>query len=711
MDDPRTRAALDNLADLFLTGAAPVGAGVTAGAGAASASASKPPPPTGASTAAASPGVSALDGPRPIRLGPKLRPAPASPSAPGAGVGLPMPPARSAGPRPAGPAGAAPGIQAANAGSSASGTVGSIGLNPNTLGRDSIDDDGSFDVDNIDAFDQRSPRAGIPAVEAVFLGNLPGFGGPWLTQYARFLAQHGPGPVGVLRVDGEHVSLELVGTPRPPLPRDLGEEDAQSQPTLESWAALAATEENLIELLDGLATFEATPVRRWIVNFVRPAEAGAVAMARQIDRWTFLCGADQAAVVGAYRLLKQLVDADGGKTDRRVGFMIMGSDEATSRRIFDRVGAAAAEGLLTRPLEFRGVQKQMMPVSLHVIGSFAQTPRLWSEMLDFFRSQEAIPESTPDESPAATGLAADEAEDELAFPSAGKSVGSPAPAPSARGDARLVASLDFESLPEEMVSVDPPARPAAPSVAAHAPTPASPASATNAAPPAERVVNLQPPAAEPVGTGAHAPADEAPAASPTTRPGSFLPPRANPPAARPAAAAAASAPAPGNTGSRVVTAEPVIATAPALADEAGPDLTPYVAGGVALEARCPRHPQTHLVLDEQGVLHLLRRHTSTPAPGIRRDPVLGEQGQDALRAALVELIEARAWVRENLALLSMTQRQFRFDVAAEPVLHLFTDQAKPAAALVARLGALMKLHLLHEVRVGGTVSWFSTELN
>jgi hypothetical protein len=82
-----------------------------------------------------------------------------------------------------------------------------------------------------------------------------------------------------------------------------------------------------------------------------------------------------------------------------------------------------------------------------------------------------------------------------------------------------------------------------------------------------------------------------------------------------------------------------------------------------------------------------------------------------LREAVVELIEARAWVREHADLLAMTQRQLRFDAQAEPVLHLFTDQARLAAALAARLGEFVRLHLLKRVTVGAASAWFSTELN
>jgi hypothetical protein len=62
-------------------------------------------------------------------------------------------------------------------------------------------------------------------------------------------------------------------------------------------------------------------------------------------------------------------------------------------------------------------------------------------------------------------------------------------------------------------------------------------------------------------------------------------------------------------------------------------------------------------------------------------------------------------------LLQLTQRQCRFDATAEPVLHVFTDDAKTAAALVGRIGAFVKLHLLKQVEVGTESTTVSMELN
>src|SRR5690606_2548438 len=46
-------------------------------------------------------------------------------------------------------------------------------------------------------------------VEGVMLGNLPGFGGAWLTQYAGLLAQQ-DGPVAIVHVGDDSLDLELI---------------------------------------------------------------------------------------------------------------------------------------------------------------------------------------------------------------------------------------------------------------------------------------------------------------------------------------------------------------------------------------------------------------------------------------------------------------------------------------------------------------------
>jgi len=154
--------------------------------------------------------------------------------------------------------------------------------------------------------------------------------------------------------------------------------------------------------------------------------------------------------------------------------------------------------------------------------------------------------------------------------------------------------------------------------------------------------------------------------------------------------------------------------APAPNGPARPDLALLVGdtrggipGGVKLQARCPRHPGVDLVLDQDSRLHLLYRVPTEAEPAAT---ATGADAAIALRMAITEMLEARAWVNEHLDLIRLTQRQMNFD-AVDPVLHLFTARADLAARLAAQLGDAVKLHLLDEVTVGGQRTWYCTPLS
>lgn len=426
--------------------------------------------------------------------------------------------------------------------------------------------------------------------EAVVLGNLPGLSAPWLTQYAQRLAQEA-GPVAVLHVGEQEIDAEVVeATDRPQKAARIGPGEASG---------------DLVEQLAELARPGGLGVRRVLVN-VEAADA-EVAAARLVglERWTLLCGADEAAVVGGYRLLKRLHDA--GASPEAVGLMVMGSEsekcEAAARKL-----AEAAGRFLDAAVEPIGHQRQMMPVNLRQLGRFGPTEAVWPRLLRWLHGQ-----------------AADEAVRE---PS------EPVP------DRESAAEAMFESA----------ARSGQPSTAT---------------------------------AEADRGAEDSPAAATTV----------DEPEPEPGAA------------DRSLSDPGTSAT-----DPAEPDLAALVstggalAGGLALEARCPHQPGTQFMLDTAGRLHLLKRQDL--------DETGGESGELAqLRRAVVELLEARQWVREHLDLLRLTQRQCRFSGEAEPMLHLFTHRADLACGLAARLGAGLKVHLLKSIRAGGSITWICEPLN
>jgi hypothetical protein len=136
--------------------------------------------------------------------------------------------------------------------------------------------------------------------------------------------------------------------------------------------------------------------------------------------------------------------------------------------------------------------------------------------------------------------------------------------------------------------------------------------------------------------------------------------------------------------------------APAAGDLQLTRFLPRELQAMAMDARPPQHPHVQIVIDRDTRIHLLARHAISAR---------------SLNDAMMELMQARQWARQHASLLQMTQPQLRIDAHADPVIHLFTADAKAAALLVGHVDDATKLHLLQQVHVGDASSWFSTELN
>ncbi len=459
-------------------------------------------------------------------------------------------------------------------------------------------------------------------VEAVFLGNLPGYGGPWLTQYAHHLArQHGQ--VVVLRVDENLVDVELV-LPRDRSARDDIEQGPQSQ-------------DRPSDLQDTLTRL-ATSTRVWLIHIPTPVTPQAVTLAGKFPKWTLLCGADDAAVVGAYRLIKQMVDqcTDQGQEhpQRRVGVMMMGSDEATSRSAAEKLVNTASR-FLTTPIEMVGWQKRMLPVHMKPVGHFELDDDPWQVIRPVLETPTADRSSQPQ------GSCWDvDAEAKL----------------------RAWGGVD---------SVDPDS------------------AFTEEFP--------KPPLTGGVRVGR--PVDQAAVQTVTfgdQRTGGRRHSQLSDNAA-------------GSAYGRTASADPR-----AQQRDPGLDLCAFLPEyGVPLRARCPRHRDTQLMIDPQGKCHLLRQVTNPLSGSLTGDrPVSSSvESLDLLRAAVIDLIGARSWVKEHLSLLQLTEQHLSVDEQAEPVLHLFTEHAKLAVALVKKLDGLVVIHLLQEIRIGAERTWYCVELN
>jgi len=366
-------------------------------------------------------------------------------------------------------------------------------------------------------------------------------------------------------------------------------------------------------------------VRAWLVHFPTPIVPETHARAIQIKRWTILCGSDDAAVVGAYRLLKQLTgdpapasQGDANElTSHRVGVMVMGSDGSVGRGVVAKLSQAACSFLST-PVELEGWQKQMRPVHMRGIGYFTDDdgdpwPRL-KTVLERFAE-----ESKPETVDSGDAMAAD------------------------AGDAPLAGTLTKQKVMHDVdeqddTSVD--------------------RWQTAAGEYADNVGEL-----EDTVVSEHLPAPDGEIQTSTDQ-------------------------------------------------DAELDLCAYVQGGCErLEARSPYWPDAQLAVDERGRVHVLMRFGGQDTAAEDGSQPIDLDAAVMLRAAMMGLMEVGQWAHAHISLLKLACPGGMLDESAQPVLHLFTDHAKPAAAIVGRLGEMVKVHFLQEVHVGASSAWCCAALN
>ncbi len=627
-----------------------------------------------------------------------------------------------------------------------------------------------------------APGARTPArFELVLLGNLPGFGGPWLTQYAHYLAEELGKPALVLHVDAEQVDCDLIGS------------NQQRQQMRQVQQLMAGpVKDGLLTPLRRLLAEGGSLVGAYIVHLPTPLAGEALEAAHDLRRWTMLLGADNVAVLGAYQWLKDLL-SDAADVPRLVQLMFMGCDEQPAREATARLRQTCQLPGVT--LQMIGQRRQMTPVQLEPLGSYGNDEELWpdlvamltgldQELAEQLRQDEAgralqevaavatpMPELLPSMDSTTADAAAesageDEQQDSTSPDAYAQAMAPPPPVKPTSNDAKprprpwpLEDDLPLEALladtrlsrdiaaaeplspeeaeiligagyddqtDEEQAQDDPSGdedaadprnpRPEEPeqtqsdSIRAFVarlqkqqpgPTPSAPAAEARKPLGAGATGKLEPTiripahlitrkAATPAPAASIAPA--APVASEMTTKVEAPAPASAAPAAPMAAPAVAVAPAPSTAAASAAKPTPSAPAAAGVGESL--DLSVFLLGTIKLAARCPAQPETQLVLDEAGRLHLLR-----------------QQREAEPQAAYLRLLEAQQWVKQHLELLQMTQRQLRFDPAAEPMLHLFTRQARPAVQLLRQLGDAVRLHLLDEVRLGSESTWYSTELN
>lgn len=158
-------------------------------------------------------------------------------------------------------------------------------------------------------------------VSSLVAGHLPVIAAPWISQHARDVARAIAAPVAVLSRSGDRTTLDLYNAP-----------SLQEQHTIEGAIDQAI----------------AARVHRFLIRTDAVSELSAFDIDR-VDSVTLLTGADDAAVVGAYRAIKGLV-ADASELDERpmvLNLAVMGSDRTKSRGAAEKIRKAARSFLQT----------------------------------------------------------------------------------------------------------------------------------------------------------------------------------------------------------------------------------------------------------------------------------------------------------------------------------------------------------------------------
>lgn len=174
--------------------------------------------------------------------------------------------------------------------------------------------------------DDRVEAPKAAAVEVLVLGHLPVLGAAWVGPFASLRAEQDGRPIGLVRVHGSEVSIDIVcagGTTRPEI-----------------------SGSSRLERAIGAAS---RVVGGWIVRADASNEAELL-RSRLVERVTLLTGADEPAIVSAYGMLKRLSEALGSRRDVRLGVAVMGADAARAADVLRRLRESAAT-FLQREIE------------------------------------------------------------------------------------------------------------------------------------------------------------------------------------------------------------------------------------------------------------------------------------------------------------------------------------------------------------------------
>ena len=205
-----------------------------------------------------------------------------------------------------------------------------------------------------------------PDITLVVLGNLPVFAGAWASQLARDRQKDLGRPLGLLTLDDESGRLEVYG--------------ATGQPMVEAADLHAA--------LARLAELDADLLVR-----LPEAEAGWIGASDHVSHITLLSGADDPAIVAAYRSLKSIVQELRSDVDvPAVRVAIAGSEPPVAQEASNKLAQASSRflGLSVEPAT---------PVSQIDAGASAElfhgASPAWADLPDLLSHFVSQPRSAP----------------------------------------------------------------------------------------------------------------------------------------------------------------------------------------------------------------------------------------------------------------------------------------------------------------------------
>ncbi|MCE7972920.1 MAG: hypothetical protein DYG92_01150 [Leptolyngbya sp. PLA1] len=168
-------------------------------------------------------------------------------------------------------------------------------------------------------------RPTIPRIEGLVLGHLPVLAAAWVVQYAKHAADESNQTIGLVRVQGGQVWVDLV-LPRGATPRNSSRIGvAESATDLRGAIAVAAREAG-----------------RWLVR-VDEIDEPELLTTPGVGAVTLLTGADMPAIVASYRTIKNLCGEEPVAMDAvsRVRLAIMGADDQAAAEAEARIAKAS----------------------------------------------------------------------------------------------------------------------------------------------------------------------------------------------------------------------------------------------------------------------------------------------------------------------------------------------------------------------------------